>query len=124
MTGPENRCPPSGRSPRASCSGSCSESAGGHRRTFRLTSIDIDETDMHAGEGLAALHVHGIGNQARAVGQMAAIPAVEGAGDLDILDRVVVSVAEREGDKRFRTEPAPAPGWRAEPQPIEREPSH
>src|SRR5882757_10496154 len=85
---------------------------GRDQRAFRLVGVDIDETDMHAGKGLPALHLDGVANQALAVGQMAAVPAGKGAENLDIPDRVIITVAEREGDLGIRAEPAPAPELR------------
>src|SRR5664279_363355 len=63
--------------------------AGRDQRAFCFAGVDVDETDMQAGEGLAASHVDGVVNHPRAVGQMAPVPAAEGAGDRDVPDRVV-----------------------------------
>ena len=49
---------------------------------------------MHAGKGLAALHVDRVANDALAVGQMAAVPAGERTENLDILNRVLIGVAK------------------------------
>ena len=86
--------------------------AGCDQRAFRLIGVDIDETDMHAGKGLLAPHADGVTNYTFTVGQMAAVPAGKGAENLDIPDRVIIAVAEREGDLGIRAEPAPAPELR------------
>src|SRR5690349_24738808 len=96
-----------------------SKPAGGDQRAFRLVSINVDKADMDPGEGLAALHVHGLPDYPGTVGQMAAVPAGEAAGDLDIPDRIVVAVAQREGDQRLRAEAAPPPGLRGDLQAVE-----
>src|SRR5882757_8986741 len=88
------------------------EAAGGHQRALRLIGVNIDEADMHAGKGLAALHVDRVMNDALAVGQVAYVHAVEGAGNLDVFYSVIIAVAERERHQRFRPQPAPAPGLR------------
>src|SRR5262249_33902782 len=80
------------------------------QRTLSFVGVNVDKADMDPGEGLAALHLHGLGDHALAVGQMAAVPAGKGAGDLDILDGIVVGIAQREGDQRLRAEAAAAPG--------------
>jgi hypothetical protein len=51
---------------------------------------------MHPGKSPLALHSHGVVNRALAVRQMAAVPAGEDAGNLNVLDRVVIAIAERE----------------------------
>src|SRR5262249_25437908 len=51
---------------------------------------------------------------------MTAIPAAEYAGDLDVLHRIVIVVAEREGNQCFRPQPAAAPGLRRNLQAIDR----
>src|ERR1700742_2712209 len=76
------------------------------QRAFRLVGVDIDETDVQAGKRLSAFYIHGVMDDARAVGQMAAVPAGKGTGNLDILDRVIVAVAEREGDQGLGAQPA------------------
>src|ERR1700730_292264 len=91
--------------------------AGSHQRALRFIGINIDEADMHAGKGLAALHVDGVMNDALAVGQMASVPAVKGAGNLDVLYSVIIAIAERERNQGFRPQPAPAPGLRRNLEP-------
>src|SRR6185437_3576096 len=55
------------------------------RRTFNLVCINVYEPDVHAGKGLPALHVnHRIGNEALALGQVAAVLAAEAARNFDI----------------------------------------
>ena len=75
--------------------------ACGNQRTPSLVRIHIDEADMDPGEGLAAFHADGIAKHPLAVGQVTAVPAGEGAGDLDILDGILIAVAQREGDERL-----------------------
>ena len=60
---------------------------------------------MHAGKGLPALHVDGVMDSAGAVGQMAAVPAGEGAGNLDILDRVIVGLRSVNVTRAFDPSP-------------------
>src|SRR6185437_1019242 len=67
---------------------------------------------MPMGEALAALHPDGVVNDSRAVGQVAAITAAEGAGNLDILDRIIIGVAQREGHQRVRPQPSALPALR------------
>jgi len=88
------------------------EAAGGDQLTFRLVGVDIDKTHMHAGKGFAALHVDDVVNDTCAVRQMAPVPAAEGAGNRDVFDRIVVAIAEREGDQGLRPQPAPSSGLR------------
>ena len=95
-------------------------STGGHRRTSRLIGVDVDEPDQHAGILLPALHVNRIADYAAAVGQMAAIPALEGAGDLDVLYRIVIGISKRERHQRFRAQPAPPPRLRGDFQSADR----
>src|ERR1035437_2443436 len=73
--------------------------AGCDQRAFRLVGVDIDKADMHAREGFAALHIDNVMNGTRAVGQVASVPAGNGTGDLDVLDRVIIAIAERECDQ-------------------------
>jgi hypothetical protein len=70
-----------------------------NQRTFRLIGINVDEADMDPGKGLAGLHAHGVVDHPLAGGQVAAVPPREGAGDFDILDGIVVAVAQRESDQ-------------------------
>src|SRR5258708_39019143 len=86
------------------------DGAGGDQRALRLIGVDIDETDMHAGKGLLAPHAGGVRNYTFTVGQMAAVPAGKRTENLDILNRVLVGVAERQCDQGYRPEPAPSPG--------------
>ncbi len=76
--------------------------AGCHKRTLRLIRINVDEAHQHTGIGLPALHVDGIVDHAFAIRQMAAVTAGESAGDLDILDGVVIGIAKRQRDQGFR----------------------
>ena len=73
----------------------------GDQCTFGFIGIHIDKADMDPGKGLAAFHADGVADYALAVGQVAAVPPGEGAGDLDILDGIGVAVAQREGDERL-----------------------
>ena len=57
---------------------------GGGEGVVAAVPGDVDEPDQHAGVSFPALHVHGIGNDTPAVGQMAAVPALEGAGDFAV----------------------------------------
>ena len=84
------------------------DAAGCHQRALRLVGVDIDKADMHAGKGSPALHADGVVNDARAVGQMAAVPAGKGAENLDVLDRVIIAVTERERNQG----PNPSPPLR------------
>src|SRR5450759_1215539 len=86
------------------------DAAGCDQRALRLVGVDIDKADMHAGKGSPALHVDDVVNDARAVGQMAAVPAGKGAENLDVLDRVIIAVTERQRDQGPRPQPAPSPG--------------
>src|SRR5712692_3625282 len=90
--------------------GTALDVAGRDQRALRLIGVDIDETDVHAGKGSPALHVDGVMDHPCSVGQVAAVPTGEGAENLDILDRVIVAVLERERDQGFRAQPAPSPG--------------
>jgi hypothetical protein len=89
------------------------------QRAFRLAGVNVDKSDMHPFEAFAAPHLDGT-REPGAVGQVAAVPPDEGAGDRDILDRIVVAVAQRKADLRVRTEPAPVPGLPRELQPVRR----
>ncbi len=51
---------------------------------------------------------------------MAAVAAGKGAGDLDILHRIIIGVAQRERHERLRAEPAPSPRLRGNPQTLDR----
>ena len=82
------------------------------QRALRLSGINVDEANMHSGERLPTLHTNNFTNQARAVGQMAAIRARECTGNLDILDRVIIGIAQCEGNERVRPQPAPSPRLR------------
>ncbi len=86
--------------------------AGRDQRALHLIGVDIDETNVHAGKGSPALHADGVMNHAFAVGQVAPVPAGKGAENLDVLDRVIVAIAERERHQGFRAQPAPSPGLR------------
>src|SRR6266480_2699668 len=86
--------------------------AGGHQRARGFVGIDIHEADMHAGKFPPAPHIESVMNHALAIGQMASVPAGKGTGNLDVLDSVIVAIAEREGDQGFRPQPAPSPGLR------------
>jgi len=57
-------------------------------------------------ESLTTFHVNRIGNNALAISQMGAIATTEGAGNFDVLDRVVIFVAQRKVTRAF--EPSPA----------------
>src|SRR5450631_698101 len=86
--------------------------AGGNRRALGSVGVNVDKADMQAGKGFAALHAEGVVDRPRAVGQMASVPADKGAGNLDILDRVTIAVAQRECDQGSRSQSAPAPELR------------
>jgi len=75
--------------------------AGCNDRALCPLGVDIDKADVHAGKGLSALHIDRIANGTRAVGQMASVTAGEGTVKLDVLDRVLVIIAERERDQGF-----------------------
>ena len=79
------------------------DATGREQRAFRLGGVNVDEANMHSGKRLAALPIDGVPNQTRAIGQMAAVRAVEGAGNLDIPDRVIIGIAQREGNERVRS---------------------
>src|SRR5580692_9745071 len=85
---------------------------GRDQRAFRLISANIDETNEHAGEGAPAFGVDGVVDNPRTIGQMAAVPAGKGAGNRDIVDRIVIVVAQRERHQGLRSQTAPAPGLR------------
>src|SRR3954471_10524202 len=89
-----------------------SNPAGRQQRAFRAAGVDIDEADMQAGERLAAFHFHGVVDGRAALGHRASIRASERAEQPNIAHRVVVVVAEREGDQGFRAKAAPSPGLR------------
>jgi hypothetical protein len=76
---------------------------GREQRAFRLAGVNVDEANMHSGKRLPALPIDSVPNQTRAIGQMAAVRAVEGAGNLDIPDRVIIGIAQREGNERVRS---------------------
>jgi hypothetical protein len=82
--------------------------------SFRTSSdpirMDIDKTDVQAGEALPAHHTDGYRNGPPPVGQMAAVPPGEGTGDLDIPDGIIVVVAQGKGDLRVRPKAGPPPG--------------
>src|ERR1700744_4425799 len=93
--------------------------AGRNRCTFSFIGIDVDEADMDAGKGLPALRInHGVGNEALALGQGAAVVPGKGAGDPNVADRVVVGVTQGESEQRFRAEPGPPPRLRGDLQVI------
>src|SRR5215468_6982586 len=94
--------------------------AGGNRRAFCLIRINIDETDVEVRESLTTFHVNCIGNDALAVSEIGTIATAEGAGNFDVLDRVVVFVAQRKGDQGIRPQSAAAPGLRRNPQACHR----
>src|ERR1700748_2668344 len=81
------------------------------RYTFGFIGIDVHEADVDAGEGLPALRInHGIGDDAFALRQGAAVVPGKGAGDPDVADRVVVGVTKGEIEQRVGAEPAAPPG--------------
>src|SRR5262249_13472499 len=90
-----------------------------NQRTFSLVRVNVDKADMNPAEGLAALHPHGLADHALAIREMAAVPPGKGTGDLDILDCIVVAVAQREGDQRLRAKAAATPGLRSDLQAVE-----
>src|SRR5260370_38227841 len=98
--------------------------AGCDQRAFRLIGVDVDETDMHAGKGFLAPHADGVVNHTFTVGQMAAVPASERTENLDILNRVLIGVAERQCDQGFRPEPSPSPGLGRYLEPSDRRGLH
>ena len=79
--------------------------AGCDQRALRSIGIDIDVPHMQSREGLAALHVDAVADHSLAVGQMASVPAGKGAENLDVLDGVIIGVAEREGDQALDPSP-------------------
>src|SRR3977135_1921808 len=87
-----------------------SRATGGEQGTLRPGSLDIDEADQRLGKRFSALHVHGVVDGATAFGGIAPIPAVERAEDLEILDRIVVVVAQGEGNQGLRSQTAASEG--------------
>jgi hypothetical protein len=85
---------------RASSGLTGSDAARGNDLTFDPIRMDIDKTDVQAGELLPAHHIDGYRNDPPPVGQVTAVPPGEGAGDLDIPDGIVVVVALGKGDLR------------------------
>src|ERR1700748_2458368 len=82
--------------------------AGRNQCTFSFIGIDVDEADVDAGEGLPTFGGHhGVWNDPFPLGQGSAVAAGEGAGDLDVADRVVVAVTHCENSQGARGESDP-----------------
>ena len=90
----------------------------------KVTWINIDEADQHAGEPSPALGVDGLVNGPCALGKMTAVRTRESAGNRDIPDPVVVVIAQRKRHQGFRPQPAPAPGLRRYLQTVDRRGFH
>ena len=93
-----------------------SDAARGHHLTFDPIGMDVDEADVQAGKSLPALHAEGLRNHPPSVGQVAAVPPGKGARNFDILDGIVVVVAQGKGNLRIRPKAGPPPGLRRNSQ--------
>ena len=94
------------RFPRAIAS---SSPVGGYHGALGSTGVNIDEANEHIWEGFSALCIHGVSNEPRAVGQMTSIAANEAAMQLNVLDRIIVVVSQRQRHEGFGSQTAPAP---------------